>query len=111
MARRFFIVQAACGTSVPLRLSMTVVFLTCRRYLRAQLSLMSSLGLGRGDADGVPRGSWHGLCGHSSDTQLALPHQHAAESTDEKLTGKEIRSRKLCQLAAAAARKILLQPR
>lgn len=37
-------------------------------------------------------------------------HQHAAESADEKPTGKEIRYRKLCLLAAATA-KILLRLR
>lgn len=37
-------------------------------------------------------------------------HQHTAESADEKLTGKELRSRKLCLLAAATA-KILLRLR
>ena len=77
--------------------------------LRVQLSLMSSLGLGRGDAASVPRGSWHGLCSRSSDPDLSLSHQPTAERMDEKLTVEEIRSRKLCLLAAAAtAAKILL---
>lgn len=73
---------------------------------------MSSLGLGRGDAASVPRGSWHGLCSRSSDPDLPLSPQRTAEHTDEKLMVEEIRSRKLCQLTAAAtAAKILLHLR
>lgn len=38
--------------------------------LPAQLSPMSSLGQGCADEARVPRGSWHGLCSHSSQPDL-----------------------------------------
>lgn len=70
--------------------------------LQVQLSLMSSLGLGHGDVASVPRGSWHGLCSHSTQPDL-FSHQCTAEGTGEKTIAEEVRSRKLCLLTAAAA--------
>lgn len=63
--------------------------------LQVQLSPMSSLGQGCGDAASVPRGSWHGLCSHSSDLHHSLSRQRTTEPMGEEPTVGEIRSRKL----------------
>lgn len=80
----------------------------CVPPLPAQLSPMSSLGQGCADEARVPRGSWHGLCSHSSQPDLpSFPSTQQMYRWKTKGTNKGTRSTKLCLLAATAAKIVL----